>query len=125
MDTGMDIMRTIIALGVVVLLMLILSKLAQKLPRFQRMIGEQGAERIKVKSSALLDARHRLVIVEIDGTEKRFYSRLKRLQRLSYKNDDLMGTRCKTFITGFNAHGDMAVFPCRGFGTKCEYRSWR
>lgn len=68
----MDIMRTIIALGVVVLLMLILSKLAQKLPRFQRMIGEQGAERIKVKSSALLDARHRLVIVEIDGTEKTF-----------------------------------------------------
>ncbi len=68
----MDIFRMILALGVVVLLMLILAKVAQKLPRFQRMIGEQGQERIKVKSSALLDARHRLVIVEIDGTEKAF-----------------------------------------------------
>lgn len=72
MDVGMDFLRMFIALAMVVLLMLLLSKVAQRLPRFQRMIGEQGAERIKVKSSALLDARHRMVIVEIDGTEKVF-----------------------------------------------------
>lgn len=72
MDTGMDIVRMIVALGVVVLLMLLLSKIAQRIPRFQRMIGDQSADRIKVKSSMLLDARHRLVIVEIDNKEKAF-----------------------------------------------------
>lgn len=72
MESATDILTMIIGLGVVILGMLVIAKLIQRIPKFQHMIGDQAAQRMKVKSSLLLDTRHRLVIVDIDGAEKVF-----------------------------------------------------
>lgn len=67
-----EIFRMLLALGVVVLLMLGIAYVMRRSPNLQKYLGGERAQRMKVVSTLMLDARHRLVIVSIDGAEKTF-----------------------------------------------------
>lgn len=75
METIPDFLRALVALGVVVLLMLGVAWIARRMPGLQSymsgaIVGKEP--RMKTVSSLMLDARHRIVIVSIDGVEKTF-----------------------------------------------------
>lgn len=67
-----DFLRAFLALAVVVVLMIAIAQLARRMPRLQKFLGQTAEARLSVVSSLFLDARHRLVIVKIDGAEKTF-----------------------------------------------------
>ncbi len=72
MDILPELFRTLLALTVVVLLMLGLAAVMRRSPNLQKYFGGEKVARMKVLSTLMLDARHRLVIVRIDETEKTF-----------------------------------------------------
>ena len=72
MDGFPDFLRAFLALGIVVVMMLGIAWGARRFPSLQKFIGTGPAARMQTVSSHMLDARHRLVIVKIDDTEKVF-----------------------------------------------------
>ncbi len=57
--------RTLLALGFVIALIYLLAKVL--LPRLARSLGDNGGRRLKILERTSLDAKHALVLVEVDG----------------------------------------------------------
>lgn len=67
-----ELLRMLLALAVVVLLMMALAAVMRRSHSLQKYFGGDAVPRMKVMSTLVLDARHRLVIVRIDDREKTF-----------------------------------------------------
>lgn len=67
-----DFLRAFLSLAFVVVLMIGVAQLMRRMPQLQKYFGSAEAARMSVVASLVLDARHRIVIVRIDGAEKTF-----------------------------------------------------
>jgi flagellar biogenesis protein FliO len=72
MEPMPDFLRALLALTVVVLLMLVIAWVARRFPALQKAMVGGMDPRMKIVSSMMIDARHRMVIVKIDEHEKIF-----------------------------------------------------
>lgn len=67
-----DFLHAFLALAAVIILMIAVAQLFRRLPGWERFAGAGDAKRLRLVTSLMLDARHRLVIVKIDDAEKTF-----------------------------------------------------
>lgn len=72
MEALPDFLRAFVALSIVIVMMLGVAWGARRFPQMQKFVTGGKEQRLKLVTSLMLDARHRIVIVKIDETEKTF-----------------------------------------------------